>query len=95
MRKAIWAASSRQDFAYIDDWYANIDPDYANRVGDEALAAARFLTDFPHAGPNVADSPLRKWSVGRTGYQLLYMVSDDVIEIVRVHHAREDWQSKP
>jgi toxin ParE1/3/4 len=94
MRKAIWAASSRQDFARIDDWYADIDPDYANRVGDEALAAARFLTEFPRAGPHIADSPLRKWLVGRTGFQLLYRVSDDAIEIVRVRHAREDWQSE-
>jgi toxin ParE1/3/4 len=95
MRKAIWSASSRQDFARIDDYYAEIDPDYANRVGDEALAAARFLTEFPFAGANLPDTHIRKWAVGRTGYQLLYVVSDEAIEIMRVRHAREDWQSEP
>ncbi len=94
MRQAIWSTSSRQDFARIDDFYAEINPDYANRVGEEALAAARFLAEFPFAGPIFPDTHLRKWSVGRTGYQLLYVVSDEAIEIMRVRHAREDWQSE-
>ncbi len=94
MRKIIWADSALQDLARIDDWYAVAAPDFANEAGKAAIAAARFLVQYPFAGsPFKGD--LRKWKVADTHYRLFYIVDDQTLEIVRLRHAREDWQSEP
>ena len=90
MRSVVWADSARRDMARIDDWFADVDPQFADRLGLAAIAAARFLIDFPFAGPAVPDSILRKWPVPRTDYRLFYVVTESGLEIVRVRHVRED-----
>jgi toxin ParE1/3/4 len=84
-----WTRRALLDLDHIDDWYAERDPDFADRVGDDALSAAKFLTQFPFAGP-VYKANIRKWPVPGTDYRLLYRVHQDEIEIVRVRHSRED-----
>lgn len=89
MRRVHWADDARRDLSQIDDWYAGRDPDFADSVGDAALNAANFLINFPFAGP-IYYGKVRKWPVPNTDYRLLYRVIDEVIEILRVRHARED-----
>jgi toxin ParE1/3/4 len=89
MRHVLWAGDALRDLDQIDDWYAERDPDFADRVGDRVLNAAGFLIKFPFAGP-VYYGKVRKWPVPNTDYRLLYRVTDTAVEIVRVRHARED-----
>jgi plasmid stabilization system protein ParE len=57
----------------------------------DALRAAGFIAQFPHAGEAIAGTSVRKWRVAHTPYVLLYRPSRHMIEIARlVHHAR-DW----
>jgi toxin ParE1/3/4 len=90
VKRAIWASQALDDFIGIDHFYAESSPDYADRVGNAAVRAVRFLTDNPFAGPRV-EGDTRKWRVPGTDYLLLYDVVPDGIEILRVHHGREDW----
>lgn len=92
MARIIWADPARDDLFRIDDTLAKVAPAYADRVATEAAAAARFLSDFPAAGP-VAYADVRKWPVAKSDYVLLYKYRHDSVEIVRVAHAREDWLS--
>ena len=89
MRRVRWAKDALCDLDKIDLWFAERDPDFADQVGHAALAAANFLTEFPSAGPAYFGK-VRKWAVPNTEYRLLYRVTDETIEVLRVRHARED-----
>ena len=91
MRNVRWAKDALSDLEQIDDWYVSRDPDYADRVGRSAFAAGNFLRNFPFAGPTYSGE-IRKWPVPDTDYRLLYRVEQDQIEILRVRHAREDFE---
>jgi toxin ParE1/3/4 len=91
MRSIRWSKDALRDLEKIDDWYANRDPNYADRVGRAAVSAAKFLTEFPFAGPSYSGK-VRKWPVPKTDYRLLYRVENDSIEIIRVRHVREEFE---
>ena len=94
MKRADWTADAQADLAKIDDFYAETAPDYADRVGDAALAAARFLTEFPHAGASIDIDDIRKCLVRATPYVLIYRPMRDTVQILRVRHMSEDWQNE-
>lgn len=50
---------------------------------------AKLLQSNPRAGEPIAHA-LRKWSLPAIRYILTYQIDDDVVRIVRVHHAREN-----
>ncbi len=92
MRGVRWSRDAQADLATIDDEFKKIDPNTASRVGASALNAARFLADFPGAGPTVLNTRLRKWRVAGTPYILLYRLADGDLFIVRVIHVARDRQ---
>ena len=92
MNQAIWSAPARADLADIDDYYHDLAPDYARRVGRIALAAAQFLAEHPKAGPSLADGR-RKWRVAQTPYVLIYRPVPGGVRILRVQHGSSDWRS--
>ena len=94
MSRAIWSGAARDDLARIDEFYAILDADYADRVGRLAVRAGAFLADHPRAGPKMAED-IRKWRVPGTRHLLIYRIRSDGVEILRVHHGREDWRRSP
>ncbi|MGK6354386.1 type II toxin-antitoxin system RelE/ParE family toxin [Sphingomonas sp. DT-207] len=92
MRRARWTAIARADFERIDKYYQGLSPEFADRLGIAALRAARFLAENPHAGPLI-EEPVRKWRVRSFDYVLLYRLSVDGVEILRMHHAHENWRA--
>ena len=94
MRTIAWADAAKQDLANIDDWFGQRDPDIADKVGDSAVAAARLITEFPNAGAALDGTQVRKWSIAGTDYRLVYLLTDNHVEIVRVRHARENWREE-
>ncbi len=94
MKTVSWADAAKQDLANIDDWYQQRDPDFADKVGDSAIAAARLITEFPHAGAALDGTHVRKWNIAGTDYRLIYLITDKQVEIVRVRHARENWREE-
>lgn len=91
MREIRWAPRARADLESLDAYYRDTDPDFSRRIGMEALRAARFLMQFPHAGEAIAGKPVRKWRVACTPYVFLYRPSDTMIEIARLVHQARDW----
>ncbi|AIT07473.1 hypothetical protein MC45_15095 [Sphingomonas taxi] len=94
MSAASWTRRAKADLARADDYYRTIDPRHAYRIGQAAIAAARFLADYPYAG-SVLGGPSRKWRIKHTDYLLIYRVTDDGVEIVRMRHAHENWRTDP
>jgi len=93
MTRAVWAIPAQTDLARIDDFYRAVAPEFAERLGRAAIGAARFLAGHPHAGPVLLE-PVRKWRIPTFDYVLLYRVTGDGIEILRMHHAREAWRDR-
>ena len=94
MSRVVWAPEAQADLARIDAFNAQHDADFADRVGRAAVAAGRFLVQFPAAGPIVQGDD-RKWTVPGTDYILVYRVIADGIEVARAYHARENWRRTP
>lgn len=90
MKRVHWILPAQADFASVDDRYAMIDPDYADRVGDPAIDAAETLLAWPGSGSDLPDGT-QKWPVSGTPYRLIYRVVPSGIEVLRVRHAAEDW----
>jgi toxin ParE1/3/4 len=89
-----WANRARTDLDKIDDHYAQIDRDIADRMVRAAVAEANFLALWPQAGSLVGNGPRRKWNVKTTPYILIYTPRADHIRIQRVRHARENWKPR-
>ena len=90
-----WTKDAQRDFANIDDFYADKSPEFAERVGDAAIAVGRLLQRHPEAGETMDLGDVRKFNVGDTPYILLYRILIDRVQILRVRHVREDWKPKP
>jgi len=93
VKRVRWAREARSDLAGIDAFYRPLDFDFAQRAITSAVAAGRFLLDWPRAGQLIEDAPpLRKWRIARTPYSLIYREESDGIRVLRVVHAAQDWR---
>ena len=90
-----WSGPARLDMDKIDSYYADLAPEFADRMLLEAIAAAHFLSEHPNAGPRIGLGTERKWRVRYTPYLLQYVFEDGDIQILRVRHERQDWQPRP
>jgi plasmid stabilization system protein ParE len=60
------------------------------------LAAVRWLSDNPEAGPVMSPGQRRKWTPpGQRRVVIIYKPRLDGISVLRVRHARSDWRRKP
>jgi toxin ParE1/3/4 len=85
--EANWTFPAREDLAEIDSYHAERDPDFADRVGREAIKAADWLAMMPFAGVEVAPDH-RRWRVPVTPYLLIGRVVETGVQILRVWHER-------
>lgn len=77
----------------VDDiWFhiAEHDPAAATRVVESLISGVARLADFPHSGPSRPEigAEVRSVVIGR--YLVLYWVTPDAVEIVRVVHGARD-----
>ncbi|MBB4154806.1 plasmid stabilization system protein ParE [Sphingomonas jinjuensis] len=94
MSVARWSRQARDDLAKADIYYRERSVTYAYRIGRDAIAAGRFLAEFPSAGPAFGGGT-RKWRIENTDYLLIYRVIPGGVEIVRMRHAHENWRTDP
>jgi toxin ParE1/3/4 len=94
MRKIVWTAPARNDLIGIEKW---LDEEAGSAVAVRVLSAIKFrcqfLQDFPHGGPPVGNN-LRKLRIHDTPYLIVYRIQKSGIDVVRVFHERQDWQSE-
>ena len=92
MRKIGWTPPAIADLRRINVWLReNATAAVALRVTIDIRKRARFLEDFPRGGRPVS-ATLRLLRVFGTPYLILYRIEDDGVQVIRVHHEREDWQ---
>lgn len=93
--RIVWTTPALDDLRSIDDWLTReAKPALAVRTLAKIRHRARFLEDFPHGG-----RPLKKGQralrVYDTPYLIRYRILGHVVQVIRVHHEREDWQLDP
>ena len=93
MKQLIWSSPAGHDMDLINDYLRSFGESVAEKALDQIEAAARFLWSYPSAGPSLTNVAVRKWLIRGTDYVLVYRLTDDAVEIVRVHHNRENWRA--
>jgi len=90
-----WTVSASNDLRSIDAWLSDrAGPDVAVRILTAIRFRADFLRNFPHGG-RPSPGGIRVLRVSETPHLILYRLADDVVEILRVRHEREDWLVEP
>jgi len=91
MRSVEWSSRAERDLEMIDDYWSSYSEASADGVLTRLEAASTFLARTPKAGPLLAETDARKWTVRGSPYILIYRIHPDRIEILRVHHGSENW----
>ncbi len=90
-----WATPALQDLRGINEWLSSeADPELAIRTLATIRYRSKFLEDFPRGGRPHRDGQ-RILRVFDTPYLIRYRVVGDLVQVLRVHHEREDWFIEP
>ena len=88
-RALIWSARARRELGEIGEYIARDKPEAANRWVETLMAAAEQAAALPGMGrivPEYARDELRE--VIKRGYRIVYLVTDEEVEIVTVREGR-------
>jgi toxin ParE1/3/4 len=92
VREISWSEPALADLRALDAWLdEHASPGLALRTLVAIHLRARFLENFPHGGRPVGGD-MRVLRVLDTPHLILYRLRKDSVEVLRVHHEREDWQ---
>ena len=91
MMRVVWAAAATRDLSALKTYLEQFSGLAAQAEIDRMVLATRWLLDNQFAGPPIGHKDLRKWKPRRARHLLLYNVLADGIEVVRIHHERENW----
>lgn len=95
MPRIVWTVPARDDLRKISSWLEReASPALAARILLQIRLRSKFLQDFPKGGRPHRDQT-RILRVLSTPYLIRYRITDGVVQVLRVHHEREDWFVKP
>jgi plasmid stabilization system protein ParE len=97
MFKIDWTDPALDDLREIDAWLEReAGPEYSLRILTTIRFRAKFLKDFPRGGRPHRDD-LRILKVFDTPYLIRYRILPETkaVQVLRVHHEREDWFFEP
>lgn len=88
MVKLIWSELAISDLKSIHTYISKDSQVYADRFIERVISRIDQLENFPKSGrivPEYSDESIRELIEGN--YRIVYMVNQDHIGIVRIHHA--------
>jgi plasmid stabilization system protein ParE len=88
-----WTQPAEDDLAAIDEYWMGYSVASADTMLARIHTAADFLRGMPHGGPRIDEIAARKWTVRGTNCLIIYRIHDGQIEVLRVHHAAENWRA--
>jgi len=88
-----WTIKALIDFDEAQAYIAHENPAAARMIAERIHAATRRLREHPDIGAPSRIAYARTWPVLRTPYLIVYRVHGDAVEILRLWHARRDWQA--
>jgi toxin ParE1/3/4 len=88
-----WSIKALIDFDEAQAYIAQENPFAAQMVADRIWQASQRLAETPLIGRAGVEPDTRHWTVQRTPYLIVYRVTEEAVEILRVWHGRRDWMS--
>lgn len=95
MARILWSNEARRDIRAIAEYFENESPAYAMSIVRTLYGAVGRLEQFPKSGrkvPEIGNELFREVIVA--GYRIVYLTSEDCVEIVTIAHGRQDMEKK-
>lgn len=92
--KLRWTRPALSDLIEAQAFIAQDDLQAAQQVAQRVWDAASNLRNNPDIGRPGHVMGTREWVVTRTPYLIVYRIKNGSVEILRVWHARRDWQNE-
>jgi toxin ParE1/3/4 len=89
--RIVWLARAVADREAIVDIIARDSPRAAREQGDRIQASIDLLSDNPEAGRQGRLGGTREKVAPRTPYVVIYRLSHDKIEVLRILHGAQKW----
>jgi addiction module RelE/StbE family toxin len=89
--KLVWTHAAVRDLQEARAHIADDGPGAAALVASRTLASVGRLEDMPSLGRSGRVAGTRELAVPQTSYLLVYRLSDERIEMLRVLHGRRTW----
>jgi toxin ParE1/3/4 len=86
-----WTSRARRDLRDLYEYVSEDDPEAARAVSARVLEAGDALVTFPARGRPGRVVGTRELVVGGTPYVLIYRVSGDTVQILRILHGARRW----
>ena len=95
MARILWSNEARRDIRAIAEYFENESAAYAMSIVRTLYNAVGRLEQFPQSGrkvPEIANGLFREVIIA--GYRIVYLTSEDGVEIVAIAHGRQDLEKK-
>ena len=92
MLKVEWTHPALADLIEAQIYISQENPQAAQSVAQKVWDASQKLADNPEIGRSGHIDGTREWVIPQTPYLIVYRIKDNRIEILRVWHARRNWQ---
>jgi addiction module RelE/StbE family toxin len=89
IRQVIWSPDAVADLRQLHGYVAERNPDAANRVLKNIIAAVNRVAEMPGMGRPGRVPGSREWVVAP--YIVVYGVSSEFVEVIRVIHGARQW----
>ena len=86
-----WSAEAKRDLADIVDYYEDRSPEYARALVRQIYASVGRLEQFPQMGRYVPELSLKSFrELIVAEYRVVYLVSNEEVDILVIAHSRQD-----
>jgi len=86
-----WTAPAAEDLKRITRYIRKQNPTAARHVATTIFDAANSLDTFPNRGREGRIAGTREFLFPGWPYILVYEVTEDTVEILRIYHGAQDW----
>jgi toxin ParE1/3/4 len=86
-------AGTKTRFSQVQ-YIADQNPQAADRLEQELVTQIRILADHPNMGRTRRRPGTREWVIARTPFIVVYRVTRDHIDILRILHHAQKWPLK-
>ncbi len=86
-----WSAEAKRDLADIVDYYEDRSPEYARALVRQIYESVGRLEQFPQMGRYVPELSLKSFrELIVAGYRVVYLISNEEVDILVIAHSRQD-----
>jgi toxin ParE1/3/4 len=87
-----WTFAAANDLEHISDYLHRQNPQVAQQTVRRLYAEIRHLSRFPSRGRPGREPGTRELILSGLPYVVVYRISDQVVEILRIHHGSQNWK---